>query len=202
MKAWTIDEVKQLLTVARKDDPEFYVLLLIAILHGLRVSEVCALRKGNFIVIGSQMKLRVKRLKGSLETTQSLHSDLDPLLDETTVVQRYIFNIKTGDFLFPREGKLIREHIDRFQADRLIKKYCVLAGIESSRAHMHCAKHSLGIMLRKARRPIEEIGKALGHKNLNNTRVYLDVTDEDADTAREAAFATAVSGTSVAAVGL
>jgi len=116
-------------------------------------------------------------------------------------VQRYIFNLKAGDFLFPREGEHFGEHLDRFQADRLIKKYCVLAGIES-RAHMRCAKHSLGIMLRKARRPIEEIGKALGHKNLNNTRVYLDVTDEDADTAREAAFAAAVSSASVVAVGL
>lgn len=186
-----MDEVKSLLTVVRENDPQFYVFLLLACMHGLRVSEVCALRKRNFVLIAGKMKLRVKRLKGSLETEQTLHHDSDPLLDEATVVQRYIFNIKTGDFLFPCEGK---EHLDRFQADRCIKKYCLVAGIDSTRAHMHCAKHTLGKLLRKAGRPIEEIARALGHKNLNSTMVYMSITDEDADRAREKAFEAAARG--------
>src|SRR5438552_10364358 len=133
MKYWDISEVRNLLTVTRENDHSFYVLLLIAIMHGLRVSEACALRKRDFIVIRGELRLRVQRLKGSLETTQSLHHDSDPLLDEATVVQNYI---NGKDFLFPSNGK---EHLDRFQADRLVKKYCALAGIDSAQSHMHCA---------------------------------------------------------------
>jgi hypothetical protein len=38
MKAWNLTEMKQLLSVARKDNESFYILLLVSILHGLRVS--------------------------------------------------------------------------------------------------------------------------------------------------------------------
>ena|SRR2546427_8352468 len=191
MKAWDISEVKSLLAVTQKNDYSFYVLMLIAIFHGLRVSEACNLRKRDFVVIGGQMKLRVGRLKGSLETEQSLHHDADPLLDEDLVIQRYINQLHSDDLFFTMKNGTA---MSRFHADREVKKYCALAGIDASRAHMHCAKHSLGMLLRKARRPIEEIAKALGHKNLNSTMVYMNVTDEDADFAREAAFATAAGG--------
>jgi integrase len=209
MKAWTIEEAKSLLTVTQKNDYSFYVFLLICVCHGLRVSEGINLKKRDFIVIGGRMRLRVKRLKGSLETEQKLHHDEDILLDEDIVVRRYIAKIGTDDFLFfpevkdreSQQHRVVRgkkrlvtvndRDVLRFHADREVKKYCALAGIESVRAHMHCAKHTLGVLLRKAGRPIEEIARALGHKNINNTQVYLNVTDEDADVAREAAFAAA-----------
>lgn len=213
MKAWSIDETKALLRVARKNDPQFYVLLLICMCHGLRVSEAVSLRKRDFVVIGGRMKIRVQRLKGSLETEQRLHHDEDELLDEDFVVRRYISKIGTDDFLFPRpkteggteySGKLKgwarnldqdeTQHLSRFQADRKVARYCAMAGIDSTRAHMHCAKHTLGVLMRKAGRPIEEIAQALGHKNINNAKVYMNVTDEEADFARDAAFAAAAGG--------
>ena len=99
---------------------------------------------------------------------------------------KFIYNLTTDDLLF---------HLNRFQADRLVKKYCALAGIDAARAHMHCCKHTLGVLMRKAGRPIEEIAKALGHANINNTyRAYMGVRDEDADHARAAAFAAAAEG--------
>jgi integrase len=220
MKAWNLTEMKQLLSVARKDNESFYILLLVSILHGLRVSEAINLRKRNFVLIGGRMKLRVKRLKGSLETDQVLHHDEDDLLDEDFVVRRYISKIGTDDFLFwrdvaDRETQQYRQvgrtrrlvtvndrDVLRFNADRLIKGYCKKAGIDETRAHMHAAKHSLGVMLRKAGRPLEEIAQSLGHKNLNNSRVYLGVTDEDADRAREAAFAAAIKSQASAVSGV
>jgi integrase len=189
--AWALTEVKSLLAVTREKDYSFYVLLLISILHGLRVSEAINLRKQNFVMIRGELRLRVQRLKGSLETTQSLYHDSDSLLNESDVVQRYIFNLRTSDFLFPQKGK---EHLDRFSADRRVKTYCALAGIDAARAHAHCAKHTLGASMRHAGRPIEEIAKALGHANINNTyRAYMGVRDEDADRARTATFAFAAA---------
>jgi integrase len=41
---------------------------------------------------------------------------------------------------------------------------------------------------------LEEIQEALGHKNINNTRVYLRTTQEEVDAARSNAFAAAVGG--------
>lgn len=213
MKAWDITEVKALLTHTRKVNFDFYFLLLLAITHGLRVSEAINLRKCDFIIVAGKWKLRVQRLKGSLETTQLLHHDSDPLLSADEVAPRFLQRLGTGDFLFFPEvqdhesqqwrvvkgrRKLVTvstRDVLRFVVDRLLKKYCHAVGIgvdaRDNRDHIHCAKHTLGTMLAAANRPILEIAKALGHKNINSSAVYCGTTDEKADTARDAAFAAA-----------
>jgi integrase len=222
MKAWDISEVKAILTHTRTVDFDFYFLLLLAITHGLRVSEVINLRKCDFIIVAGKWKLRVQRLKGSLETTQLLHHDPDPLMSADEVAPRFLPRLGTGDFLFfpevqDRESQQLRavppknkkkgltwakklvtvndRDVLRFQVDRLVEKYCHAVGIgvdaRDNRDHIHCAKHSLGVMLAAANRPILEIAKALGHKNINSSAVYCGTTDEQADKARDAAFAAA-----------
>jgi integrase len=186
MKAWDITEVRVLLRHTQNVDYPFYVLLLLAITHGLRVSEVTSLQKRDFIVVSGTWKLRCQRLKGSLETTQSLHHDADPLMSVDEVVPRFVQRLATDDRLFSWS---------RFQVDRLVKKYCHAVGIgtdvRDNRDHIHCAKHTLGVLLAAANRPILEIAKALGHKNINSSAVYCGTTDERADKARDAAFAAA-----------
>jgi integrase len=213
MKAWDISEVKALLTHTRTVDFDFYFLLLLAITHGLRVSEAINLRKCDFIIVAGKWKLRVQRLKGSLETTQLLHHDPDSLLSADEVAPHFLQRLGTGDFLFFPEvqdcesqqwrvvkgrKKLVTvstRDVLRFQVDRLIKTYCHAVGIgvdaRDNRDHFHCSKHTLGTLLAAANRPILEIAKALGHKKINSSAVYCGTTDEKADTARDAAFAAA-----------
>ena len=45
--------------------------------------------------------------------------------------------------------------------------------------------------MRRAGAPIEVLQEALGHANINNTRVYLHVMQEEVDAARSNAFAAA-----------
>jgi len=67
-----------------------------------------------------------------------------------------------------------------------------LADIPEHKRFIHCLKHTAGVLMRQSGAKLEEIQEALGHKNINNTRVYLRTTQEEVDAARSNAFAAAV----------
>lgn len=70
-----------------------------------------------------------------------------------------------------QKGPLTRE-----TAHKMIKKYAKLAGIESSRAHVHNLRHLFGLQLAEKEKPIQDIAKYLGHSNMETTRVYVEKT--------------------------
>jgi integrase/recombinase XerD len=181
-KHWSGQEVTTILTLARKENTEAYVFLLLSIFHGLRVSEAVNIRRHDFS--GSPMKLRVKRLKGSEATEQVLEPHPNPVLDERAAVADFIRDLRPTEFLFTRDG----QPLSRWQAYTMVQKFCRLAGIDESRSHPHAAKHSLGCLMYQAGQPIRAIQVALGHKNLNNTAIYTYVSEDEADVARAAAF--------------
>jgi hypothetical protein len=76
------DEVRRLLTVARKHSELHYAALLVSFLHGLRVSEALKI-KGADICDG---KLSVTRKKRSKATLHDLRIGGDPLFDESSVL--------------------------------------------------------------------------------------------------------------------
>src|SRR5271169_2856112 len=83
MEYMTREELVRLFRVARKHNPLHHVAVLVGLLHGLRVSEMLAIR-GRDICDG---KLSVKRLKKSRATLHSLRFDRDPLFDESPLLE-------------------------------------------------------------------------------------------------------------------
>jgi len=182
--ALTPKELKALLTVTKERDYSFYVLVLISVCHGLRVSEAIALTRSNFSVAGNSSYISVQRLKGSKATNQRLIVTPDLLLNEHAVVTEYMENLKEHELLFG-DGE---EPMTRFQALRLIKRYGTIAGVPKHKLHFHVLKHTTGILLRKSGAKLEEIQEQLGHNNLDSTRQYLRVTGEEVDAAAQRAF--------------
>jgi integrase len=183
-KAWTLDELKRLLHAARGYSNRDYVLLLMSVCHGLRVSEAIRLRKRD--ISGGCPKLSVNRLKGSEATSQRLQENADPLLNERVVVTEYTAKLGPNDLLFPdKDGGMLT----RWQVYSFVQKYGRLAGIDEDRLHPHCCKHSLGTLMRKNGADIKTIQLALGHKNINSTAVYMNASEDEVDNARAKAFA-------------
>lgn len=182
--ALTLEELRSLLLVTLGRDYSFYVLVLIAVHHGLRISEAISLKRSDFTEGADGIYLTVKRLKGSETTTQRVIWNRSPLLNEQAVVQEYIARLGAKDCLFCDSGK----PLTRFQALTLIKRYGREAGLAPHKRTFRSLKHTAGTLLRLSGAPIELIAGHLGHVNVQNSRVYMDVTPQEVHAAASLAF--------------
>jgi len=175
-----------LLNKTREHDHRTYLLFLVTVLHGLRVSEVIQLRVRDFHSSSEVRTLTVKRLKGSNETTQRLISSADPLFDEATLMAEWLKGREPNDFVFTNaHGK----PLTRWGVNFLIERYAALAGLAEHKRFPHALKHTCGVRMRKSGATLEQIQNALGHRRLDSTAMYLRVTQEEVDDARANAFA-------------
>jgi type 1 fimbriae regulatory protein FimB len=158
MKSLTMDELRQVIKVAREHSERDAQLIITTYYHGLRASEAIDLGPEN-LVAG---KLYVKRLKGSNETVQSLRN-----------AERTFLNLNLP------AGKPFKMHRTTFW--RKMKKYCTLAGIDPTKGHPHTLKHTCGRLSYEAGVGLPEIQARLGHVNGSNTMVYMAPTEEQAD---------------------
>src|SRR5437762_4587445 len=118
MEYLTRDELVRLFKVARDHNKLHHIAMLVGLLHGLRVSEMLAIR-GHDICDG---KLSVKRLKKSRATLHALRADTDPLFDESPLLD--LARVEPDVKLF----RWSRQYMDV-----IIKRYGALAGIHPSK---------------------------------------------------------------------
>jgi integrase len=137
-------------------------LFRIAYHRGLRAHEVGLLKMSDF----RGDRLHVHRGKGSRSgiytlTRVELHA-LKMWLRERGPAPGPIF-------LSRQQGGAVK----RRRLDQLMKKYCALAGIDYSKAHMHALRHSCGTHLAERGHQADAIQDALGHVDIKNTNRYL-----------------------------
>jgi len=142
------------------------VAILMAYSHGLRVSELVAIKRDDI----RDGYLTVPRLKGSLRTVQPLVSDEDPLLDERKAVFDFTRNMAGNQRLFP---------ITRRQFGRVVERHGTEAGIPRHLCHPHALKHTIAMQTIHTA-GIENVRQYLGHKSISSTGAYLKVSDADA----------------------
>jgi type 1 fimbriae regulatory protein FimB len=185
MKSLSRKQVAQILKVASKSKRN-HAMILLAFQHGMRASEVCALKLRDLDFRNE--KITIRRLKGSLETTQSMSNVRgQPLLSELRVLNAWLAERKdASDFVFTSQKG---GRIDRTQFFRIFQSTAERAGIPADLRHPHCLKHSLGFTLVEAGAHMAVIKQALGHKSMQSTAVYTTATDEMADKARQSAMA-------------
>jgi integrase len=157
MEYMTRDELVRLFKVARDHNRLHHVAMLVGLLHGLRVSEMLAIR-GCDICDGM---LSIKRLKKSRATLHSLRFDSDVLFDESPLLALAQAN----------DGKLF--DWSRQYMDRVLKRYAGLAGLHPSKAHYHVLKHSICLILWQATHDLNAIQDHVGHRSASSTLVYL-----------------------------
>jgi type 1 fimbriae regulatory protein FimB len=186
MNSLTHDEVLKVLKAAA-DDKRNLAMILLGYRHGMRASEVCRLEMKDVDL--KNCEITIRRLKGSLKTTQPL-ADLQgqPLLSEKRVLRswmeergnhpsRYVFTSQ-------KSGQVHRSQFYRVFSDAAER-----AGLPKDKRHPHCLKHALGYSLVEANVNLAVIKQALGHKSIASTAVYTNPTDESTGRAVVAALA-------------
>ncbi len=187
MKALTQDEIHKVLKAA--DSPRDLAMILLAFRHGMRASEVCGLELKDLDLRNGEITIR--RLKGSLKTTQPL-ADLQgqPLLSEKRVLRAWLAERGShpSKFVFTSQKS---GRVQRSQFYRIFSNAAEQAGLPKDKRHPHCLKHSLAVTLVEANVNLATVRIALGHKSIASTAVYAVPTDETAGKAVLGALASA-----------
>src|ERR1700686_1855841 len=113
MQALTQNEILSILKLAASESKRNHAMILLSFRHGLRASEVCALKTTDIDLKNGT--ITVRRLKGSLKSSQDL-LDLpgQPLVSEKRVLKAWLEERATyrdsSDFLFlsQKDGKMDR----------------------------------------------------------------------------------------------
>ncbi|MEM4723526.1 MAG: site-specific integrase [Candidatus Hadarchaeum sp.] len=165
----TQDELKRLLSkVASKRDK---ALLLLAYSYGLRASEIGMLRRED--IDFQRLKIRITRLKNSISSEYPLRPEVAKAL------KSYLRTRKDNSpILFTSKRGL---PISRRTLDWLMKKYGTAAELPKEKQHFHCLKHSIATHLIDAGADIMFVKDWLGHKNIQNTLVYAQLTSRTRD---------------------
>jgi integrase/recombinase XerD len=153
-------------------NPRDRTLFGIIYLYGLRVSEATLLKLEDVDL--QKKRIFIQRVKGGIGGERPLFKSIESLL------RRYLKRRNPrGDSLFTgKQGNLGRERIQQ-----LFKQYAQEAGL-GSRFSVHCLRHSIATHLLDAGEGIEFVRDHLGHKNIQNTMIYAQITDKS----REEAF--------------
>jgi integrase len=191
MQALTREELTRFLTACKQASETDWLMALMAVNHGLRVSELCGrwatkrvkkqkVRYFHPGILGREVRdgyVTIRRLKGSEATTQPLVAHDNPLFDERSAVEILALKTRPDEPLFKME---------RTTAWRHLQRHGRAAGIRLAGAHIRGMKHTLGTLAAE-KTPVKKLQLQMGHKNPKSTMAYYDVTaDEAAETVQKA----------------
>lgn len=166
----TEEEVTRLFAAIGKDTRSQAMFHLLYY-RGLRASEIGKLRLEDYRQATG--RLFVRRLKGSNS------GDFHITEAERTALNRWIRERgKEAGPLFPSRH---RKPISRWRITELMTRYCKAAGIAPEKAHPHALKHSCGTHLSARETDIAIIQDHLGHVNIQNTMIYVQITSKRRD---------------------
>jgi integrase len=166
----TEEEISRLFAAIGKD-VRSQAIFQVVYYRGLRASEVGMLRLEDYRpAVG---RLFVRRLKGSNS------GDFHITATENTALKRWLRERgKDPGPLFPsRNG----HPLSRWPINELMTRYCLAAGIPPVKSHPHALKHSCGTHLSARETDIVAIQDHLGHVNVQNTMIYIQMTSKRRD---------------------
>ena len=162
----TNEEVEKLMAAARKTGRHGHrdaTLILVAYLHGLRVSELTGMRWDQFDL--NQGLLHVRRLKGGTPSTHPLRGP------EIRALRRLRRDYTNSTYVFKTErgGPM---------TDSTVRKIIARAGREAGfdfPIHPHMLRHSTGFYLANQGHDTRAIQHYLGHKQIQHTVRYTEL---------------------------
>ena len=160
----TPDEAHLLINAADNERDRLFLTTLWE--TGARVSEAIRIRLADV----SRDGIRVLG-KGHVERVISVQEGL------VTAILFYAQDrdMQRNDFLFPsRKGG----HFTKQRADQIIRKLASRAGLQRN-VHAHLFRHGYAINFLNCGGRLDALQEQLGHRDINTTRIYLRLTDED-----------------------
>ncbi len=171
----TQDETKRLFSVIK--DRRDLAIFKTAYRHGLRASELGLLQHTIDLDL-KQGRINIHRLKDSLSGTYPMQPDL------IKVIRSYLRTREDESPYLFISNQIVP--IDRTTLWRTMQKYAQLAKIPKEKRKFHILRHSIAIHLLDAGADIYFVKDWLGHKNIQNTMIYVRYTTATRDSkARE-----------------
>ena len=160
----TPEEAHQLMEAATNERDRLFLRLLWE--TGVRISEAVALRLGDV----SRAGIRVLG-KGSAERVVFVQEGLVSAIlfwaqEMGLGRDTYLFTSRNGG------------HITKQRADQIIKDVAKRAHLQRS-IHAHLFRHGYAINFLNCSGRLDALQEQLGHRDINTTRIYLRLSDED-----------------------
>ena len=149
-------------------------LFLLAYRHGLRASEIGLLNVSDIDL--KQERIRLHRLKGSLEGVHHLQPDEVKFI-KAMLKERRENGADSPTLFISRNGS----PISRWQLNNLMKKYGKLAKVPEHKHHFHTLKHSIATHLLDAGGELRFVQDWVGHSSIKNTIIYAQLTNRRRD---------------------
>ena len=160
----TPEEAHRLIDAADNERDRLFLRLLWE--TGVRVSEAVSLTLGTVGRDG----IRVLG-KGNVERVVYIHEGLVSAI----LFYAQELALERIDFLFPsRKGG----HITKQRADQIIKTAARRANLQRN-VHAHLFRHGYAINFLNCGGRLDALQEQLGHRDINTTRIYLRLSDED-----------------------
>ena len=182
-------QLERFLQAAKAYGPREHAMFLFAVAHGARASEICNLRIADLNFKSEQV--HVARLKGSLDSTQTLlRVKGSALFNEGAVLKAWLDARKpdADDFVFNSQKST---RLSRITVYKLFREIARCAGLPESLQHPHVLKHTAAMLMVRAGANAFLIRQHLGHRSFDSTLAYVNPSDNDASAAAAKAFSIA-----------
>lgn len=161
-------------------------MFLFAVAHGARVQEICNLRLSDINFKTEQ--IHIARLKGSLDSTQTLLKVKgNSLFNEAAVLKAWL-DVRKPDadnYVFNSQKST---KLDRVSVYRIFKAIARTAGLGETLQHPHVLKHTAAMLMVQQGANAFLIRQHLGHRSFDSTLAYVNPSDAEASAASAKAF--------------
>lgn len=155
-------------------------LIIKLILHtGIRISEALALREKDFVLEQSEYLIKV-RGKGNKQRVVMIHSKaIEVELREWLIERKLLPSASEWLFCNQKGAQLTQAYVSR-----AVEQILMSVGIRKEKNGAHMLRHSFATLLYQKKRDLVLVQEALGHADLNTSRIY---THFDKERLKEAA---------------
>ena len=159
--------VRAILEAAYRSSARNGLMLEVAYLYGLRVSELVKLSRDDYK--RDARRIRISQSKGSHSGEYPVFEHLIPRLDAHLAART-----DKMPALFPgRQGRLSTR-----QVQLIFDAAAVAAGVELHNGQgIHSLRHSIAVHLMEAEWDIVDVQKHLGHRRISSTQIYAQISD-------------------------
>ena len=182
----TADQLDRFLKAAKEYGRREHAMFLFAVGHGARAQEICNLTLSD-INFGNE-QIHIARLKGSLDSTQSLlRVKGNSLFDEKAALKAWLAVRKpdADNFVFNSQKST---QLNRVTVFKIYREIARRAGLGETLQHPHVLKHTAAMLMVQQGANAFLIRQALGHKSFDSTLAYVNPSDADASAALAKAF--------------
>jgi site-specific recombinase XerD len=170
-KALDKRELDRLLRTVEKERHKRDLAIVLTLRHtGLRVSELCALRRGDVELGERKGSVTVRAGKGSKYRVVPLNLDARKAIQEYLAVRPAV----SDDHLFIGQR---HQGLSPQAVENLVRKYARLAGLTD--VTPHTLRHSFGKGLLDAGVDLVAVAALLGHSRLETTAIYTHPSNRD-----------------------